>query len=115
MCQVITFFYRKKLLLRVFALICAKIYVYFSVRTYFFYFTYLLFKIPQIRLSILYYISLKYQIFLIFLIVYLFSHTTIIIYFFFLSFFILGIRKERIKNQMQKINNVDINLHVAKL
>ena len=30
------------------------------------YFTYLLFKIPYIKLSILYYISLKYQIFLIF-------------------------------------------------
>ena len=36
-------------------------------------FIYLLFKTPHIRLFILYYISLKYQIFLIFLIVFLFS------------------------------------------
>ena len=83
MCQVITFFYRKKLLLRVFALTRAKIYVYFRERIYFFYFTYSLFKMPHIKLSILHYNSLKYQIFLIFLIVYLSSHTTITIYSFF--------------------------------
>ena len=34
--------------------------IYFSIRTYFFYFTYSHFKTIYIRLSILYYISLKY-------------------------------------------------------
>ena len=45
------------------AIVCAKILVYFSMRTNFFYFTYLLFKTSYIILSILQYISLKYQFF----------------------------------------------------
>ena len=62
-------------LLRTFVSICTKVYVYFSIRTYFFYFAYSLFKTFYIRLSILHYISLKYQPFLIFKIVSLYSHT----------------------------------------
>ena len=53
-----------------------KISVYFSIRTYFFYFTYSLFKTVHIILSILDYISLKNQIFLIFKFVFLSSYTT---------------------------------------
>ena len=49
--------------IRVFALACAKILIYFSIRTYFFYFSFSLFKIFHIRLSILHYILLKYQFF----------------------------------------------------
>ena len=49
--------------IRAFALARAKMYVYFNVRTYFLYFIYSLFKIPYIKLSILYYISLKYHFF----------------------------------------------------
>ena len=45
---------------------CAKIFMYFSIRIYFFYFTYLFFETSHIILSILHYISLKYQFFLIF-------------------------------------------------
>ena len=45
---------------------CAKFIVYYSIRTYLFYFTYSLFKTSHIRLFILHYISLKYQIFLMF-------------------------------------------------
>ena len=56
-----------------FASIWVKNFVYFTIKIYFFYFIYLLFKTPHIRLFILHYISLKYQIFLIFLIVFLFS------------------------------------------
>ena len=41
---------------RAFASVCAKIYVYFRIRTYFFYFTYSLFKIQYIKLYILHYI-----------------------------------------------------------
>ena len=62
--------------LRAFAPTRAKILVYFSIKTYFFYFTYSLFKTPQFKLSILYYILLKYQFFLIFLIVSFSLHIT---------------------------------------
>jgi len=41
---------------RVFASVCVKIHVYFSIKIYFVYFTYSLFKTPYIRLSILHYI-----------------------------------------------------------
>ena len=51
-------------ILRVFALVRANFFVYFSIRIYFFYFTYSLFKIPYIRLFILHYVLLKYQTFL---------------------------------------------------
>jgi len=51
---------------RTFASIRAKTYIYFSLRTYLFYSTYSFFKTPDIRLSILLYILLKYQFFLIF-------------------------------------------------
>ena len=59
--------------------LCKKI-VYFSRKVYFLYFAYLLFKTPHIRISILHYISLKCQFFLIFLIVFLSLHTTTTIY-----------------------------------
>ena len=48
-------------ILRAFTLAHAKAIVYFGIKTYFFYFTYLLFKTPHIILFILHYISLKYQ------------------------------------------------------
>jgi len=51
---------------RVFTLTHAKISIIFNIITYFFYFTYSLFKTSQIKLSIFHYISLKYQTFLIF-------------------------------------------------
>ena len=68
--------------LRAFALTRTKTFVYFNIKTYFFYFIYLLFKKLNIRLSYLHFISLKYQIFLIILIVYFsfFSHTITFIY-----------------------------------
>ena len=49
-----------KELIRFFVSARAKIYVYFSIRTYFFYFIYSLFKTSHIRLYILHYILLKY-------------------------------------------------------
>ena len=45
----------------IFVLVCTKIYVYFIIKTYFFYFTCLIFKTLHIRLFILHYISIKYQ------------------------------------------------------
>ena len=51
---------------RVFASSRIKISINFNKITYFFYFTYSLFKTSQIKLSIFHYISLKYQTFLIF-------------------------------------------------
>ena len=65
--------------------------VYFNIKTFFFFF-YMLFQMPHIRLSILHYISLKYQIFLIFLIVSLSSHT-------------------KKKKKKYKMNNVSVNLY----
>ena len=53
-------------ILRAFTLAHAKAIVYFGIKTYFFYFTYLLFKTPHIILFILHYISLKYQFSLVF-------------------------------------------------
>ena len=51
---------------RVFASSRIKISINFNKITYFFYFTYSLFKTSQIKLSIFHYILLKYQTFLIF-------------------------------------------------
>ena len=75
-----------------------KIPIYFSQRTYFFFFfyiTYLLFKTLHIRFFILHYILLKYHFFLNFLNCFSFftynNHHL-------LSSFILEIRKERINN-----------------
>ena len=51
-------------IVRAFAIICIKIHVYFSIRTYFFYFIYSLFKTPYIRLSILHYILSEYHFYL---------------------------------------------------
>ena len=58
-------------ILRAFTSAYAKVLVYFIIETYFFYFTYLFFKTPHIRLFNLHYISLKNQFFLLFL----FLHT----------------------------------------
>ena len=49
-------------ILRAFTLANAKAIVYFGIKTYFFYFTYLLFKTPHIILFILHYISLKHRV-----------------------------------------------------
>ena len=65
-------------ILRAFALARANFFVYFNIRIYIFYFTYSLFKIPYIRLSILHYVLLKYQTFL--KLFFLFSPITTIIY-----------------------------------
>ena len=53
-------------LLRAFISICVNISIYFCIRThfFFFYFIHSFFKISHIRLSILYYILLKYYIFI---------------------------------------------------
>ena len=72
----------------------AKFFIYFSMRIYFFNFIYSPFKTPHIRLSNLYYISLKYQ-FLLFLKFFLFLHTS---KHHPLSTSILEIRKEIINN-----------------
>ena len=66
---------------------------YFSIRTYFFYFTYQLFKTPCIRLSILHHISLNYQFSWFFNCLCLFTPNN----HYPLSSFILGKCKERIK------------------
>ena len=59
---------------------CKKVcFAYFNIRISFFYFTYSLFKTAHIKLSILYYISLKCKIFLIFLKLFLFLYTLTII------------------------------------
>jgi len=72
-----------------------KIYVYCGIQIYFFYFIYLFFRIPYTIFYILHYISLKYKIFLIFVIVSLFftqnNHHPF-------SFFIIKICKKRIKS-----------------
>ena len=51
-------------LLRSFTSVCVKIYIYFSIRTYFFYFSQLIFKNTHIILSISHYISFKYYLFI---------------------------------------------------
>ena len=77
-------------------------------KTYF-YFIYLLFKTPHIRLSILHYISLKYHFFLNCLSFFTYNN------YHSLSSFILEIRKEITNNKMQNakcnINSVSINLY----
>ena len=85
----------------------AKIYVYFNIITYFFYFIYSFFKSPHIRLSILYYNFLKILIFLDFLIVSLLSHTTTIIHSLLLS---SGYVKKKKKSKC-KINSISVNLY----
>ena len=85
----------------------AKIYVYFSIKTYFFYFTFSLFKTSHIKLFILHYILLKYQFFLIFCNCFsFFIHNN----YHPLSSFILEISKEK-KTTKYKMNNVNLNLY----
>ena len=106
---------KKKLFLcylRAFTSACAKNSIYLSIKTYFFYFTYSLFKTLHIRLSILHYITLKYLFFLNFLIVSLSSHIITTIHSLHLDFS-LGIHKEVIKIYICKVNNVNINLQCS--
>ena len=65
---------------KTFASICAKNYVYFSIKIYLFILHTHFFKTLHIRLFILHYILLRYQFLKIFLIVYLSSYTIITIY-----------------------------------
>ena len=72
--------------IRAIASICATIFDYFSIKTYFFYSTQSLFQNLHIKLSILHYISFIYQFFLIFFSCFFFFHTqqlpsTLFIYF----------------------------------
>ena len=78
-----------------------------SIKTYFFFFNlYIHFsKRLNIKLSILHYIILKYQIFICFNCLFFFTHNN----HHSLSSFSLGICKERIKNYIQ-VNSVNINL-----
>ena len=93
---------KKKLFLcylRAFTSACAKNFIYLSIKTYFFYFTYSLFKTLHIRLSILHYVTLKYLFFLNFLIISLSSHIITTIHSLRLDFS-LEIHKEVIKIYM---------------
>ena len=85
--------------LRAFTSACAKNFIYLSIKTYFFYFTYSLFKTLHIRLSILHYVTLKYLFFLNFLIISLSSHIITTIHSLHLDFS-LEIHKEVIKIYM---------------
>ena len=84
--------------IRAIASICANIFDYFSIKTYFFYSTQSFFQNLHIKLSILHYISFIYQFFLIFFsCFFFFTHSN----YHPLSSFIFEICKEKMKNTMQ--------------